>query len=142
MADRVYEGMFLLDSNRYGRDPSGVSGRIGEMIEKCGGTIEVSRMWAEQKLAYQMGRSRKGVYWLTYFRMESSRLKELNRAAQLNGDVIRNLVLALEPRLVDTIVAHAKGGVKAETPVAEKVVEKVAEAAAETKKEEAATTSE
>ena len=118
MAERVYEGMFLLDSNRYARDPSGVSGRIGEIIEKCGGKLEVSRLWAEQKLAYQMGRSRKGVYWLTYFTMDSNRLTELNRAAKLNGDIIRNLILALEPRLVETIVAHAKGQESSQPPPA------------------------
>ena len=34
MAVNVYEGMFILDSNRYSRDQVGVSGQIGEMIQK------------------------------------------------------------------------------------------------------------
>jgi small subunit ribosomal protein S6 len=130
--------MFLLDSNRYARDPGGVSGKIGEMIEKCGGKIEVSRMWAEQKLAYQMGRSRKGVYWITYFRMEGSKLKELNRAAQLNNDVIRNLVLAVEPRLIDAMISHAKGTAKTEAPKAEEKKADGDAAPAEAKEEAAA----
>ena len=140
MAERVYEGMFLLDSNRYARDPSGVSGRIGEIIEKCGGQLEVSRLWAEQKLAYQMGRARKGVYWLTYFKMDSNRLSELNRAAQLNGDIIRHLVLTLEPRLVETIIAHAKGEAAKAAPQepAAKKPEENGEETAEPAKEAAA----
>jgi len=142
LAERVYEGMFLLDSNRYARDPSVVSGRIGEFIEKCGGKLEVSRLWSEQKLAYQMGRSRKGVYWLTYFTMDSGRLTELNRAAKLNGDIIRHLVVTLEPRLVETIIAHAKGEAKDE-PAPEAKPEAKAEvsepAAAETTETAAAT---
>lgn len=109
MTERVYEGMFLLDANRYSRDSAGVSARVAEMIEKCGGTLMVSRLWAEQRLAYAIKRHRKGAYWLTYFRMDSGRLSELNRAAQLNNDVVRCLVLAVEPRLVDTLVAHAGG---------------------------------
>ena len=116
MAERVYEGMFLLDSNHYARDPGGAAGRIVEMIEKCGGQVEVSRLWAEQKLAYPMGRRRKGVYWLTYFKMDSARLKELNRASQLNNDVMRHLVLTLDPKLVDAIVSHAKGVAEAAAP--------------------------
>ncbi len=109
MAERVYEGMFLLDANKYARNPAGVSGRIAEMIEKCGGETLVSRLWAEQKLAYQIGKHRKGAYWLTYFRLDSERQGELNRASQLNNDILRHLVLTVEPRLVDTLIRHASG---------------------------------
>lgn len=109
MAERVYEGMFLLDANKYSRDPSGVSGRVAEIIEKAGGEVLVTRLWAEQKLAYQIGKHRKGAYWLTYFRLDPSRLGELNRASQLNGDVLRHLFLSVEPRLVETLVRHASG---------------------------------
>lgn len=119
MAERVYEGMFLLDANRYSRDSAGVSTRITDMIEKCGGTVLVSRLWAEQKLAYQIQRHRKGAYWLTYFRMDPSRLSELNRAGQLNNDVMRALFIVVDPRLVETLVAHAGGTDRADKPAAE-----------------------
>jgi len=112
MAERTYEGMFLLEANRYSRDQAGVTGRVSEMIEKCGGTVLVSRIWAEQKLAYQINGQRKGAYWLVYFKMDTNRLTELTRAAQLNNDVMRDLILAVDDRLADALVAHAKG----ETP--------------------------
>lgn len=110
----VYEGMFLLDANKYSRDPGAVSGQVVEAIEKCGGDVLVSRLWSEQKLAYQIGKHRKGAYWLTYFRMDGDRLTELKRATQLNNNVIRDLVLAVDDRLVDALVDHAKGTAKAE----------------------------
>ena len=69
MADNVYEGMFILDSNRYGHDPEGVSGQIHEMIQKLGGKMLVSRLWEERRLAYPIKAHRKGTYWLTYFRL-------------------------------------------------------------------------
>ena len=112
MAERTYEGMFLLEANRYSRDQAGVTGRVTEMIEKCGGEVLVSRIWAEQKLAYPINGQRKGAYWLVYFKMDSNRLKELTRASQLNNDVMRDLVLSVDERLADALVAHAKG----ETP--------------------------
>ena len=43
MAVNVYEGMFILDSNRYSRDAAGVSGQIPEMIQKLGGEMLASR---------------------------------------------------------------------------------------------------
>jgi len=104
---RVYEGLFLFDSNRYARDPSGVPAKIGETIKKHGGEMLASRLWSEQKLAYQINGHRKGTYWLTYFKIDSDKLSGINRQFQLNDAVLRNLVLAVDERLVDTLVQHA-----------------------------------
>jgi len=114
VAERVYEGMFLLDSNKYARDSAGISNGINEMIEKCGGEVLVSRLWSEQKLAYPINGQRKGTYWLSYFRMNTGKLTELNRAARLNVNVLRDLVITVDDRLVDTLVSHATGESKTE----------------------------
>lgn len=109
MAQNVYECLFILDSNRYARDPNGVSAAIPEMVEKLDGEVLANRLWNEQRLAYPIDGHRKGTYWLTYFRIESTRLSEFNRACQLNDNILRNLTLKVDPRLVDTLVAHASG---------------------------------
>ncbi len=112
---RVYEGLFLFDSNRYARDPSGVPAQIGETIKKHGGEMLASRLWSEQKLAYPINGHRKGTYWLTYFKIGSDQLSGINRQFQLNDAVLRNLVLAVDERLVDTLVQHAVQGKSGET---------------------------
>ncbi len=109
MASNVYECMFILDSNRYARDPNGVAGQIPQMIEESGGEVLASRLWNEQRLAYPIKGQRKGAYWLTYFRMETEKVVDFNRACRLNENVVRNLTLRVDPRLVDTLVAHARG---------------------------------
>ncbi|MBA2114278.1 30S ribosomal protein S6 [Planctomycetes bacterium FF15] len=109
MAAYVYEGMFILDSNRYGKDPSGVSGKINALVEKLGGEILVSRMWAEQRLAYPIDGHRRGTYWLTYFRMDSTKMEELNYACNISDDMLRYLFIKQDPRLVDMLIAHAEG---------------------------------
>jgi small subunit ribosomal protein S6 len=101
--------MLILDSNRYARDPNGVSAQIPAMIEQSGGEVLVSRLWNEQRLAYPIEGHRKGAYWLTYFRMETEEVGGFNRACRLNENVLRNLTLRVDPRLVDTLVAHARG---------------------------------
>ena len=115
MAQNVYECLFILDSNRYARDPNGATAAIPEMIENLEGEILANRLWNEQRLAYPINGQRKGTYWLTYFRLESTRLSEFNRACQLNDSILRNLTLKVDPRLVDTLVDHALGKV-APTP--------------------------
>lgn len=109
LAANVYECMFLLDSNRYARDPAGVSAELNALVEHCGGTILVSRLWNEQKLAYPIDGHKKGTYWLTYFRLESGRQTELVRSFKLNEAIIRQLILKVDHRIADTLVQHAAG---------------------------------
>ena len=116
MAEHVYEGMFLLDSGRFARDAAGVSGQVTQLIDNSGGELLASRLWNEQKLAYPINGQRKGTYWLTYFRMDSASLTKLNRDTQLSDVVHRSLILKVEPRLVDAMVAHAKGTASSEEP--------------------------
>jgi small subunit ribosomal protein S6 len=110
LKSHVYETLFILDSNRYARDPSGVSGTIPTMIEKLGGEVLANRLWIEQRLSYPIKGHRKGTYWLTYFRLDAEHLSEFNRQCKLNENILRNLTLSVEPRLVDVLVAHARGG--------------------------------
>ena len=133
MADNVYECMFLFNANAYNRNPSGASASIDEMFSSVGGEVLASRLFDERKLAYPVNGHRKGVYWLTYVRTEGTTLTKINRACQLNDMILRHLMVKIDPRLVDTMVAVAQG----KTPAAE-AVEEVAEGK-EKEQEEAGT---
>ncbi len=113
MAKNVYECMVIFDPNKYAQDPGGLGGTIPDLVTRFGGEVLVSRLWQEQKLAYPIGSHKKGAYWLTYFRLDSGKLAELNRELRINEAIIRTMTLKVEPRLVDALVEHAKGGQKA-----------------------------
>lgn len=113
MAQIVYECLYLFDSNKYARDAAGVATTANGLIEKCGGEILASRLWKEDRLAYPIDGHRKGAYWLAYFRMESTDLSKFTRECQINDDILRHMVLKIDPRLVDALVAHARGEVVA-----------------------------
>ena len=119
MADNVYEGMFILDSNRYGHDPDAISGQVNETIQKLGGEILVSRLWEERRLAFPIKAHRKGTYWLTYFRLPGGQLTTLKREFQINETVLRALLLKVDPRIVDALVAHAQTAPVGAAPVVE-----------------------
>ncbi len=108
MAANVYEGMFILDANRFGRDPEAISGQIPAMIEKLGGEILVSRLWEERRLAFPIKGQRKGAYWLTYFRLDGGQLVDLRRQCWIADDILRTLFLKVDPRIVDALVTHAQ----------------------------------
>ena len=107
--------MLILDSNRYSRDPAEVSGEFSKFVEKRGGEMLVSRLWEERRLAYPIDGHRKGTYWLTYFKIDSSQIKPLERDCQLSENIIRSLVLKIDPRIADTLVAHARADQKPAT---------------------------
>ena len=115
MAKNVYECMVILDPNKYAQDPNKLGATIPDLVAKCGGEVLVSRLWNEQKLAYPIDGHRKGTYWLTYFRLEAGKLTEFNREISINETILRSLTLKVEPRLVDALVAHAKGEGKPKT---------------------------
>lgn len=110
MSKNVYEGMFILDSNRYARDPGAVSGQIPDMVRKCGGEILVSRLWEERRLAYSIAGQRKGTYWLAYFKLASSQVATIERECRLSESIVRALILKVDPRIVDALVRHALAG--------------------------------
>jgi small subunit ribosomal protein S6 len=112
----AYEGLFILDSNRYSRDAAGISGQISEMIQKLGGEVLVSRLWEERRLAYPIAGHRKGTYWLAYFKLDSNQIVTMERECQLNENILRTLILKVEPRIIDALVSHALAGPEAARP--------------------------
>jgi len=117
----VYEGMFILDPGRYSRDPAGVAQQVADLITQHGGTLLAARLWDERKLAYPIKGQKKGVYWLTYFRMPGEKLSVLERQCEISDDILRKLVLRVDDRIADALVQHAlstgEGGTRrAETP--------------------------
>lgn len=109
-ATNTYEGMFILDPSKYARDPVATSQQIGEMIVQNGGTVLASRLWDERKLAYPINGHKKGVYWLAYFKMSGDGIGPLERQCAINDDIIRQLILKVEPRIADALVQHALAG--------------------------------
>jgi small subunit ribosomal protein S6 len=110
LSQHVYEGMFILDSNRYARDAAAIVAQIPSTVEQLGGKMLASRLWEERRLAYPIKGHRKGTYWLTYFRLEGDQITNLSRQFQLNEAILRNLVLKIEPRIADAMVEHAITG--------------------------------
>ena len=110
MATNVYEGLFIFDSDLYAKGADEVSSQVAGIVEQFGGEVLLSRLWDERKLAYPIKGHRRGTYWLAYFRIDPSAVKDLTRQFQLSDSILRFLILIVEPRLVDTLVEHAKAG--------------------------------
>ncbi len=105
-----YEGLYILDSGRFARDPEGVVRQITDAITANGGEILVSRMWEERRLAYPIKKQRKGTYWLIYFKLDGSRLDDVRSRLQHADQILRYMHVRIDPRIIDVLVEHASGG--------------------------------
>lgn len=109
MSEATYEGMFLLDSNKYASNPDAITGEVGTILERSGAKLLASRPWQDGKLAYPINGHRKGLYYLTYFSMDSKGLHEITRLCKFSESIIRHLILKLDPALVEPMLAMATG---------------------------------
>jgi small subunit ribosomal protein S6 len=105
-----YEGMFILNSGKFGADPDAAGAEVAAIIEKIGGEVVAHRPWQDTKLAYPINGHRKGLYYLVFFTAESTRLNEINRIVQLNDNVIRHMIIAHQHDLFARMVEMISGG--------------------------------
>ena len=105
----TYEGMFLLDTNKYAANPQGVSGEVTAILERVGAKILATRPWQDGKLSYNVKGHRKGLHFLVYFSMDSTHLLEIDRLVKFNESILRHMVIKLPVALIDPMLAMATG---------------------------------
>ena len=97
MAVNTYEFMLIFDPNRVASDLPGSVGQINGVLERNQAEILASRQWDERRLAYPVRGHKKGLYYLMYV-----------RDLALNENVLRSMILKIDPKLVDTMLAVAR----------------------------------
>ena len=141
MADNYYEGMFLLNSGKFGSDPDAAAEEIQGVLAKIDANVVTHRPWQDTKLQYQIDGHRKGLYYLTFFRADTQKVNDLNQIVRLNDNVMRHLIIRHPKTLFDQMVEMIGGDAfrhvseEAPTPTtetAEKPGEKSGETPAET----------
>ena len=108
MAASVYECMFLLDTGKVSGDVPTAAKQLHALLERNHAEILASRPWDERRLAYPVKGFKKGLYYLTYFRSEGKNLAAIEHDFSLNEMILRTLVLRVDPKLVDRLLAVAR----------------------------------
>lgn len=90
---RLYEGMFLFDTNLASKDWPGLETHVEDVLKKNSGELLYAERWPDRKLAYEIRGCKKGTYYLTYFQAPSESIPGLERDCQLSERVLRLLVV-------------------------------------------------
>ncbi|MFM1802695.1 MAG: ribosomal protein [Planctomycetota bacterium] len=107
MSVQTYEAMFLLDSTKATLNWDESVQQIHEILTRQNAEIVASRQWDERKLAYPVEGHRKGVYLLTYFKVDSLTLPAINHDCRLNELILREMILKIPAKLVDPLIQSA-----------------------------------
>lgn len=86
-----YEAMFLLSAS-YASDVDGAVKMCRGVVEKHQGEVLVAKKWDERKLSYEIGKAKRGLYVIVYFKAPSSAVSGLERDVKLSEEFIRVLV--------------------------------------------------
>jgi small subunit ribosomal protein S6 len=100
--------MFLLDTNKVSGDVAAAAKQLHGLLERNHAEVLASRPWDERRLAYPIKNHKKGLYYLTYFRTDGKNLINLERDIALAELILRHLVLYVDPKMVDNLLAVAR----------------------------------
>jgi ribosomal protein S6 len=85
--------MFLFPA---GGDAEKVLLTVRGIIERHGGNVLVLKKWDERKLAYEIGRNKRGLYIISYFDAPTSAVGPIERDVNLSEEVLRVMVTSAD----------------------------------------------
>ena len=94
--NKLYEGMFLVDSSKAGADWDGIMAAIRTILEKAGAEIDSIKKWDDRRLAYEIKGKSRGTYILSYFRVDGERIQDIEKSVRLSEKIMRVLILSAE----------------------------------------------
>ena len=107
MPVHTYEAMFLLDAAKASVNWDESVAQVHEILTRQNAEIVATRQWDERKLAYPVEGHRKGVYLLTYFKVDSLALPAINHDCRLNEMILREMILKIPAKLVEPLIQAA-----------------------------------
>lgn len=87
----TYEGMFLLDAT--GADFEAASEPIRSILGRYGAEILACKPWEDRRLAFEIRGRKRGLYVLVYFKLDTSKVREIEHDCRLDERFLRALIL-------------------------------------------------
>src|SRR5262245_12901560 len=109
MPVQLYECMLILDTGKVAGDLQETVKHLHSTLDKNKAEVIASRPWDEQrKLSYSIGKQKKALYYLLYFKVDSRAVANIEADFKLNETVMRYLVIKIDPKISESMLAVAK----------------------------------
>ena len=97
----TYEGMFVLGTG--GADFQAAGEPIRNVLGRYQAEVLMLKCWDERKLAYDIRGHKRGLYALSFFKVDPSRVVEIEHDCQLDERFLRVLILRRDRLTVEEI---------------------------------------
>jgi len=87
----AYEGMFLFPQT-VSADLQSAADHVLEILSKGGAELISLCKWDERRLAYDIKGNKRGVYFLTYFKCDATKLAAIERDCRLSERLLRSMI--------------------------------------------------
>jgi len=115
---KTYEGMFLLDAGN--PDFNAASEPVRNILIRYEAELLSFKPWDERRLAYEILGRKRGLYVLTYFKIDPLKVREVEHDCRLDERVLRALILRRDRLTPEEIAADTPATtVRAPAPAAE-----------------------
>jgi small subunit ribosomal protein S6 len=84
--------MFIFDP-AVTADWDSVRTELNRLLERAGARVIALNKWDERRLTYEIRGRKRGIYALTYFETDETKIPDLERDARLSEAILRSLVL-------------------------------------------------
>ncbi len=88
---KTYEGMFLLDAGN--PDFNAASEPVRNILTRYEAELLAFKPWDERRLAYEIRGRKRGLYVLSYFKLDPLKVREVEHDCRLDERVLRALIL-------------------------------------------------
>lgn len=95
-----YELTYVISGVLKSNDIEDIVRRVNSFIEDNGGDILEVDEWGSQRLAYEIDKKRSGHYVNMYFRAPGELIPKLERAMQIEDNILRYLTLRMDAKMI------------------------------------------
>jgi small subunit ribosomal protein S6 len=100
MSTNYYEQTYIIDPVLEEEKYDEIIDKYRSLIEENGGTIDEVDVWGNRKLAYEMDGKSSGYYVNTYFEAPGKFIASLERAQQIDDNIMRYLTLKYDAKML------------------------------------------
>lgn len=90
---RLYEGLFLVNSNAAASDWQGVINAVEKVLKRSDAEVVSLKKWDDRRLCYQIEGAERGTYILVYFNTDPLTIRAIERDVQLSEQILRVMIL-------------------------------------------------
>ncbi|HEX3597702.1 MAG TPA: 30S ribosomal protein S6 [Polyangiaceae bacterium] len=114
LRDREYETIFILRSDVSKESSESISTRLTDVVGREGGKLTRIESWGRRRLAYPVGKQKRGVYMYLKYIGRGGLVSEVERNLRLLDDVLKYQTVKLNDEVARDAVVVAAEDVKFE----------------------------